>query len=550
MALLASASMSTGLLVWPLLVLMAIVLRLPGSVAVLLTSMALVVGIPYTFGNSFILESIGKSFAKPLEIVPFALMVLGAAFDEPMLVIGRASGRDWEAFRIPVTVIAGALGVGYVAYLSVVTVRKADDRNRHRVAMLFTMGFFVASSALIAIGRTQLTLKLALTSRYVTSSLLFWACLLVFVTSASLMDGRSRSALRTYGLRVAALLLAFVVGGLPQIPKIAYAADTERYLAEGEYAFINGVFAMEAWSRFFNVPGAMIPVVRHFREHRLSSFSQEWTQWIGEPLATRFQVSPASECVGAWESVSPVGGSYNPAALGVGWGYDLQYKRAPDLVIFADTAERIVGFASGTRRRADLAAHFPFAASNRVGWVAYLSAADVFDLSAYVLLGDRRRVCKVGQAHIPGAYLTAPAIKAGAAIENVHVEAHGNWTRGWTTEQPTRPPFPTEVWNSQSVTSGNASLRIGTVPCGPGVSIGLPLITSKAASEIRVSVVERGSGEVLARATPPPGLSNWDLWRLDVPVGAPPAECEYIVEDNDGNPDGWVVAGLPRTVSP
>jgi len=100
------------------------------------------------------------------------------------------------------------------------------------------------------------------------------------------------------------------------------------------------------------------------------------------------------------------------------------------------------------------------------------------------------------------------------------------------------------------VKSGAALMRVGPVPCGSGSSIGLPLITSAHTSALRVSVVERGTRKVLAEANPPPGLSNWDLWRLDVPAGAPPMACDYVIEDNDNDPASWIAAGLPRTIIP
>jgi hypothetical protein len=110
--------------------------------------------------------------------------------------------------------------------------------------------------------------------------------------------------------------------------------------------------------------------------------------------------------------------------------------------------------------------------------------------------------------------------------------------------------LPSEIWSSHAVKSRDAVLRLGPVDCGSGSSIGLPLMTSTTTAMIRVSVVERGTGNVLATASPPPGLATWDLWRLDVPAGAPAMTCDYIVEDRDNDPASWIATGLPRAISP
>ena len=78
---------------------------------------------------------------------------------------------------------------------------------------------------LIAVGRAKFPLVDALTSRYVTFSLLFFACLLLTWTSGA---GLARPGARRFSLRFAALILAVFVGGFPQLPRIAYAADIAR----------------------------------------------------------------------------------------------------------------------------------------------------------------------------------------------------------------------------------------------------------------------------------------------------------------------------------
>ena len=260
MAFVATGSLLNGVLVWPLLTAMAATLRLPGKVVALIALVGVLTILAYVSGDSRMTNAnIGVGLSQPWKIAVFTLATLGSAFDEPLTVLGRMLGQDWAPYRIPVTMLAGASGLVAAAYLTVPAVTRRGSLDRHRIAMLYTLAFFIATSLLIGIGRTWLPLTEALTSRYVTFSLLFFACLVVMGTSAAAAAG---PRLRRHGIQFAALIVAAFVGGSPQLSRVAYAADTERFLAEGEYALINDVYTMEAWYRFYYTPGKMIPIVR------------------------------------------------------------------------------------------------------------------------------------------------------------------------------------------------------------------------------------------------------------------------------------------------
>jgi hypothetical protein len=554
MGLIATGSMANGLLVWPLMVLMAVCVGLPRKVVGGLAVVGLLVTFAYMYGyRPGDSVSVFSSWMKAPEVVAFGLAYLGSGLDEPLVAATRAVGLDWDPYRVPLCALAGLLGIMWFFDLVILTIREPSRQTPARIAMLHILAFLLASSALTAVGRVQFPMKDSLTSRYVTPSLLFWASLIALAMSASISERRSRGSAQSDRLRVVALIAAAFVGGLVQLPKVAYAVDTERYLSEGEYALINGVFAPEAWQRFVGsgTAGSMIPVVRYFRAHHMASFSREWTRWISDPALAHFvMTSSDSDCIGAWESVSRVGGSFSPAALAEGWGYDRRFKRAPDRVVFADGARRIVGFATPTRRRPDLLPGHPEVSTSRIGWASYLPAALSSDITAYLVLGDGRSLCHAGAAHVPGNYLTVQAEKAGGIIPGVEVSADGKWVKDLRSLGAPTPPFATETWSSHTLNLGTGVLRLGPVRTTGGLSIGLPLTTGPRASAVRVSVIERGTGEVLAATNPPAGASTWELWRLDLPAGAPDMIVDYVVEQKDTGTGDWVTVGLPRLIKP
>jgi len=171
-------------------------------------------------------------------------------------------------------------------------------------------------------------------------------------------------------------------------------------------------------------------------------------------------------------------------------------------------------------------------------------------MTAYLLMGDGRTLCRTGSADVPGRYLTAPAAKAGGLIVGVQVRAQGAWVMDLPPEGAARPPFTTDAWSSQMLTSGIGVLSLGPVPVSAGMSVGLPLLTGPGASAVRVSIVDRRTGEVRVATHPPAGTSTWDLWRFDLPVGAPEMEVEYVVEHAHKGAGDWVMVGLPRLIMP
>jgi peptidoglycan/LPS O-acetylase OafA/YrhL len=163
----ATGTEANGLLVWPLLVILAILIQLPRRVVALLSAlttamMLLYIG-HYTAATPM---NVYEFFAKILDIVIFTLAYLSSAIDEPLITITKAVGLDWSAYRIGLAAALGALGVICFLYAIAVMVREPDKATRGRVTILIVSAFIVASAGLTGIGRIRFSIETALTSRY------------------------------------------------------------------------------------------------------------------------------------------------------------------------------------------------------------------------------------------------------------------------------------------------------------------------------------------------------------------------------------------------
>ncbi len=240
MAFLAVGTSATGVVVWPLLVLLGFFLRLSRVVRAALIGLA--IGIPFAYLHNYkpdkpVIPT--DLMSKTPDLVAFALTYLGSAFNEPLMYLTKSVGLNWEAYQVPLAAAVGALGIGWFFHIILAAIREPLPLPPGRITLLHVAGFLVGSAALSSIGRIQFSMMTALTSRYTTPSVMFWACLFVLAIGSHATEANTG---RSYRLRTAALFAALLVGGLIQLPKVAYAIDCGRYVREEEYAIINNVF--------------------------------------------------------------------------------------------------------------------------------------------------------------------------------------------------------------------------------------------------------------------------------------------------------------------
>jgi len=548
MALLAVGTSATGVLVWPLLVLLACFLRLPKAVIGVLLGLMITVPLAYLHNYRPIKPAVAPDLISTTpDLVAFALAYLGSAFNEPLMYFTNAMGINWNPYQVALAVLAGAVGIIWFFHILLTTLGEAHTVSRGRLTLLHIAAFLVGSAALSSVGRLQYSIITALTSRYTTPSVLFWCCLFLLTVSRPVVNDNKRSH---YRLRIAALCAAVLVGGLIQLPKVAYAFGTERYIRDEEYAMINGAYDPNLWQRLYYSAGRMIPSISYFRKNHLAMFSRNWTQWVGDPATQHFRIVPKPcDCVGAWESGSSLAYSFRPSTISQGWAYDQHLKRAPKMIVFTDDELRILGFTTCTLGNANVTAQHPEFPDVFIGWVAYLPGGVAKDATAYAVLEDGKSLCPLGSMHLPGAYATAPASKAGSEVAGVVAKTD----QGWAMSPPLgfgNPPYATPILSSYQLRSSTGELRLGPVKVSSGSSIGLPVAIGPGAKGIRLSVVNPALKEVLSVAEVPAGSTAWDLWRFDNPPGDFDLTIEYVIQDTGKGPNDWVVVGMPRTIKP
>ena len=167
---LSAGTMANGLAVLPLLGIASLLLRQPRTwIALIWTTAIAVVGM-YFIGyktpalNGSISESV---FQQPWMMVRYVLTYIGGA-------AGYAFGNRSQTLAE----VSGAIGLLLFSFACWSHVKR-PDRSGHGSAALLFLCFIVISAIAVSGGRVKFGLDQAMSSRYMTYSLAFWAALIV-----------------------------------------------------------------------------------------------------------------------------------------------------------------------------------------------------------------------------------------------------------------------------------------------------------------------------------------------------------------------------------
>jgi hypothetical protein len=312
----ASLTMAGGLLVWPILVLLAIWLRLPGGRIVALVAWGAAVWAAYLFQYQSPAQHPDPlaAAASPGRVLAYAACYVGHVLDRcvPLGALGLG------AAGLVVTLgLAGRVLLGHPR------ARPAE------VALLAVVAFSLACGLATSIGRLSEPLEQAMSSRYATAALVFWTALLFLMWSQGRHAGR-------YGRWPAVL---FASGLLIAI--IAAQPRNVRWFAEfGELRAIAATALMVGADDEETLRAAVHPMPRvlprldaSLRRLGLSIYGDGRQDWIGRPVGDLFAEADARACNGAANLLAPIDAASFKAG---GWAWDALASRPVGTVLLVD----------------------------------------------------------------------------------------------------------------------------------------------------------------------------------------------------------------------
>ncbi len=362
----ATYSLSNGNLVWPLLVIAAVLLRV-GIAAILSIVVAAGVAIFSFFYNYtvYIEPSQIHSRRQVLTLIKWVVVYFGSS---------------WVHSNVRMAEIMGV--AGFVVLAFVLWQLPAYFRSSPALCTLFSLLllFALATGLVTSLGRAGFGVDEAFAGRYQTCALLFWLCM------ALLLFGRWAS-LRPIGIgfvlaEVAILAIVVLAASKVQNP-IAKARQQGFNINVAAVALETDVRDNEQLAWADSHPDYARSLVPYLRNQRLSVFTERSPYLLGRPLASAFSVAPGDNCRGKVESTTVIGSGWPRSVWIAGWAWDLRDGVAPSEIVFASNGT-ITGLGVVGDWRSDEVRRSAGANSSYIGFSGYIrdvsrsNAVDVY----------------------------------------------------------------------------------------------------------------------------------------------------------------------------
>ncbi len=389
-AALAVGSMANGVVVPLLLISLSATLRRPISHTAVMTAAAAIL-LGFYFGAGY--ETVDRGEPLRLFTDPIGFMFYFAAFmGGPFGGFGPgASGVAAHSAAI----VAGFVGPFALAGITVWLMVRRKLATRDRLVLLHTALYTTGTGLVTTVGRIHLGLDQALTSRYATPSLIFWVVLLILAWSLGGPLGR-----RVLPFAATVLLLLT----LPSATATDAAARSRRDIADGAAtAALTRVNDTAAALKVY--PGAerVATQTQVMRENRTGIFAWPAAQWLGTPLSAHVAIDGAELCRGAFDEATPLPAGSGEGAFRVrGWAWQATGDGPPRMLVLADGAGTIIGYALTDRARPDVSAAIPeLRATLFSGWRGHVRIGTPGPVTAFALSSDSSRACPIGTKTIP-----------------------------------------------------------------------------------------------------------------------------------------------------
>ncbi len=348
----ATWSLANGMLLWPLLIGVALLLRMWRSVfAVLVPFGMLNIGL-YFF-----------HYHRPSpQSVPVSLQSVVASTEYVAVYFGSTWVRHSSS---AIALVAGAIGICAALIVIVRVLRSRRSELPFEFELSFLMLFVLATAAITSSGRLHLGLEQATASRYQTFALVFWCCLGIQLLL------RVAASQRRFQATATALLVVMLASATQVRLPLIDAQWLQMRLKIISLSLLTGVQDPAVLADAFPDPQVVLRDAAYMKLHHLSIFAGKQYRQLGNSIDSQYHVTPGNMCLGAISSsqILPADDGNGLRLTGYAWDRQLQ-KPAADIV--ATENGRIVGFGTSAVIPFFRTRPKPHEDPSRFGWIAFV----------------------------------------------------------------------------------------------------------------------------------------------------------------------------------
>lgn len=413
----ATLTMSNGLLVGILLVMLAFCMKLPGrSIGILFLGAAVMTGVYLYLRHSAVsidgstpaaFRNLLGALAHPTSVLVYWVTYLGGPFGRLLF---HGDIRSKIAVLVAGTIGFCGLGILLLAWTTVWRRFRGEETRETSLLVLIHIALFSVASALVtALGRSQIfPIYQAFSGRYGMLALVFWLCLTLLVWRLALSWKTSLSAIPGC---VGVFLCLVMAASQPFIMRMVLTSPADRPNAtnaleqSGQHAMawrladrraawtaiLSGVYDEEAMESIYPRPEELPQRISKLRAARMAPFNETWSQWLGSTLPNGMSISPET-CIGGFASVNALGpGTWRVS----GWDQGVR-GRAADRILLLSSGGIVIGY--GLRSPGDTLEEALMGSDHH--WWGHASGAGGALVTAYALDSSGTSACFIGSTKL------------------------------------------------------------------------------------------------------------------------------------------------------
>jgi hypothetical protein len=420
-AIVAESSMASGIFVWPLLLLVSIIFRMPWRAKGLIAAVGCTATAAFLWGyhSPEHMANPIKSLRHPLALVNYVRAYLAWSWDStpPTRNAGLEAANSLHAPGWLLAIFSFWPSLGQLcAMLAAIIVIAAFARlvitrakpKKLEAFLLTSMIFFLVTSMVTALGRINFGLEQATSSRYQTIAMAFWGCFMGLLLYWRC--DRTQNVMRLIELQAALVVLLLV--SIPRFAvSAAFAREQQMNLAQAYGAFIENPVSPQARaaiaaqvSPYPDFPAAYTYLLAHHIGPDIEDFRPlkgTITHSAAGATGVKGYRLVLNACNGFLDAVVRVPGNRTLVAAR-GWAWNLSPPKTPPRVLLALQDGTIVGSADFFVPRSDVRDHTPGVDDPVTGWMTEASLPPGMTLRAFAISADSQSVCPLNNEFTRG----------------------------------------------------------------------------------------------------------------------------------------------------
>lgn len=379
-------SLGSGLLVWPVLLLICFIEG--GSLKTLCT--ATIAGVSmwvvYVIGYYSPPENANPwvSLTHPISVSAFTFTFLASVISPK---------------PSPIAGVLGLCSLSIVAIGFALYIRTRSDFWRLRAFFVYIALFLVLTAFLTALGRLNYGIIEAATIRYRTPALIFWAVILGL--GSTWWNGKTGESGRSLGTPILSVLfLAIFVLPAQRMPVEQFASLSTQINDDGIALAFDATD--NVYGHLFSIrPDLVSRYAPFLRENHLSLFADPLFTARGESLARLFGATAAEECSGSVDRLKSPDETVEEKGAVSGWSWLRNESHGPFTIVLVDDRNIVIGLARGVAPHPNIGLYFHNPTTLTTRWSGYFHAEPTSKIiAAYVVLADGKTVCPLGQVRL------------------------------------------------------------------------------------------------------------------------------------------------------